>query len=558
MRYSRYCLFFFFFGSAILFLSSCREGRRKNPVVARPNTQIQGLVSEDLKRIIEFAAEKGGNLNDSVNLSYLSLTDSFYQARNYEPLWSREQQWLPLGDSLFQFIIDSKNYGLFPNDYHYRPISFIHRVFVADSLAKKNAVLWARADVLMTDAFFKLVKDLKQGRLKFDSVTLRSDTVLKDEVFIRALDSVYHTNKLVSTIAYLEPSYPGYDSLKAYIPIFLSKANFQPYTYLQFPYKDSVAFFHTLEKRLHEVGILSATAVNLDTTAIFSALKKYQRAQGLKRTGRLSDQSVDRLNNTDWEKFKRIAANIDRYKLLPDSLPHAYLWVNLPSFMMKVVNRDSLVFRSRVIVGEPDTRTPLLTSEISNFITFPQWTVPYSIIFRDMLPKIQENVAYLNEQNLMVVDQNDSVLDPQNINWYKLNRNHFPYLIKQKQGDDNSLGIIKFNFRNKYSVYLHDTNVRWRFGEPYRAISHGCVRVKEWKKLADFLLRDDSTRHQSDSLKVWIKRQEKHQISGFTKLPIFIRYFTCEGVDGRIKFYEDIYEEDRFLDEKYFSGKTIE
>ncbi len=96
-------------------------------------------------------------------------------------------------------------------------------------------------------------------------------------------------------------------------------------------------------------------------------------------------------------------------------------------------------------------------------------------------------------------------------------KTHFPYQLKQREGDDNSLGVIKFNFRNKYSVYLHDTNVRWRFGNSYRAISHGCVRVKEWEKLANFLVRYDTTatgvlKIPSDTIKAYIARSEKHHV----------------------------------------------
>jgi murein L,D-transpeptidase YcbB/YkuD len=177
---------------------------------------------------------------------------------------------------------------------------------------------------------------------------------------------------------------------------------------------------------------------------------------------------------------------------------------------------------------------------------------------KEMLPKIKENVEFLNKENLMVVDYNDSVIDPTKIKWSKLNKDYFPYHLKQREGDDNSLGVIKFNFRNKYSVYLHDTNVRWKFNNPFRAISHGCVRVKEWTKLANFLIRKDTIRHQADTLKAWLGRQEKHVMSGFPKLPLYIRYFTCEGKDGRIKFYDDIYEEDRYLREKYFSDKSVQ
>ncbi len=266
---------------------------------------------------------------------------------------------------------------------------------------------------------------------------------------------------------------------------------------------------------------------------------------------------VTMMDNNDWEKFKRIAINLDRYKLLPDSLPDTYVWVNLPGFFLQVIDSDTVVFDSRIIVGAPKTRTPLLTSEITNFITFPQWTVPESIIFKEMLPKIKKSTDFLTKQNLMVVDKNDSVLDPSKINWARLNKNNFPYQLRQRQGDDNSLGVMKFNFRNKYDVYLHDTNARWLFGKSFRALSHGCVRVKEWKKLSDFLVRNDTVRYKSDTLKAWIQRQEKHTVYGFQRVPVFLRYFAVEGKKGKVVFHDDIYGEDKILRDRYFADKPI-
>jgi murein L,D-transpeptidase YcbB/YkuD len=96
------------------------------------------------------------------------------------------------------------------------------------------------------------------------------------------------------------------------------------------------------------------------------------------------------------------------------------------------------------------------------------------------------------------------------------------------------------------------------FGKQYRALSHGCVRVKEWVKFANFLVRNDTLKHPPDTLKAWITRQEKHVVSGFHKMPLFIRYFTCEGKNGKVHFYEDIYDEDRYLSQKYFANKIVE
>jgi L,D-transpeptidase YcbB len=541
-----------------IFFSYCTEKQKpkEKDIVATPE-KMPEHISNDLEKTLEFILQNKNRLNDTVELNFAGLADSLYSTKKYSSLWNENERWLPAADSLYKFIENSKDYGLFPEDYHYKPISFIRRVLVEDSVAKKNAILWARADVLLTDAFFKLAKDLKQGRLKYDSVTLRTDSVLNDSFYTQALNEVAQQSNLRNTLENLEPKLSGYDSLKECVKGFLATARFKPFTYLVYPYKDSVEFFDLLKKRLHETGTITSDSTDMDTLQFMTAIKKYQKKKGLRITGRLTEDLVNQLNNTDLVKFKRIAVNLDRYKLLPDTLPHTYIWVNLPSFMLQVFDDDTVAFESRIIVGDPKTRTPLLTSQVSNFVTYPQWTVPYSIIFKEMLPKIQQSIDYLKKENLMVVDRNDNILDPKKINWSKLSKKHFPYFLKQQQGDNNSLGVIKFNFRNKYSVYMHDTNVRWLFGKSFRALSHGCVRVKEWQKMSDFLVRNDTMRYHPDTLRAWIKRQEKHVVSGFQRVPVFMRYFDCEGKNGHIRFYDDIYDEDKFLYEKYFADKSV-
>ena len=130
----------------------------------------------------------------------------------------------------------------------------------------------------------------------------------------------------------------------------------------------------------------------------------------------------------------------------------------------------------------------------------------------------------------------------------------------QGSGDANALGVLKFHFDNKYSVYLHDTNQRYLFANAMRSLSHGCVRVQEWLKLAYYILRTDSLQasrnyRMGDSLRVWLSNKEKHSIPVKNKIPVYIRYITCEARDGRLVFYDDIYAEDKFLREKYFAGR---
>jgi murein L,D-transpeptidase YcbB/YkuD len=303
--------------------------------------------------------------------------------------------------------------------------------------------------------------------------------------------------------------------------------------------------------------MIDSANVSLDSSSLKKLISKYQASKKIKVTGKINETTINKMNFTDDEKFRLAAITLDKYKLLPDTMPSIYVWVNIPSYSMKVVDSDTVVLHSRVIVGNSKTRTPELNSEISNFITYPQWTVPYSIVFKEMLPAIQKDINYLVKQNLIVVDKDDNIIDPVTIDWKKLNKNHFPYQLKQREGDDNSLGVLKFNFRNKYAVYLHDTNARWLFGKSDRALSHGCVRVQKWKELAHFLVRNDTIKYPADTLMNWIARQEKHVISGFARVPVMIRYYTCDVVNGKLKFYDDVYAEDKLIRDKYFGGRSL-
>jgi murein L,D-transpeptidase YcbB/YkuD len=410
---------------------------------------------------------------------------------------------------------------------------------------------------MLTDAFLLISKHLHQGRLQPDSVSIRTDSMAADELYLQTLAQFQRLRNLPPLFNDLEPKNIGYDSLKTGLHNFLDSANFTAFTYLQYPFRDSMKFVLLLQKRLSELNVIPFTAVPLDYNTFRGAIASYQESKNLKPSGKINETTISSLNNNDWEKFTRIAINLDRFKMLPDTMPFTYVWVNIPSFNLRVMDSGRVVLDSRVIVGKPDTRTPLLNSNISNFITYPQWTVPFSIVFKEMIPSIMKDSNYLQRLNLMVVDKNDSVISPDSVNWAKMTKKNFPYEIKQREGDDNSLGVIKFNFRNKYSVYLHDTNARWLFSKTTRALSHGCVRIQQWKKMANFLVRDNKEKYPPDTLQAWISRQEKHIVSSFPKVPIFIRYFSCDTRNGKVRFFEDIYGEDKMIRQKYFAGKTI-
>ena len=202
----------------------------------------------------------------------------------------------------------------------------------------------------------------------------------------------------------------------------------------------------------------------------------------------------------------------------------------------------------------------MLNSAISVLITYPQWYPPPSIVGKEILPAVKKNPGYLAKKGFSILDSKGNEVDPYTVDWSKYSKG-MPYRVVQGSGDANSLGIMKFHFDNKYSVYLHDTNQRYLFGNAMRSLSHGCVRVQEWQQLAFYLLRNDSVMNKGsnytriDSVRSWLTKKQKRNISVKNKFPLFIRNITCEGRNGTILFYDDIYGEDKMLREKYFATK---
>jgi len=375
------------------------------------------------------------------------------------------------------------------------------------------------------------------------------------------LNKVKDGQPLSNILNSVQPALKDYQALRRNIPSFLDSMDRKNYTYVSYPGKDSLSLLKNVLKRLGESGYSIASA-KPDSAMLADLLTRYQKAKGLKQTGKITAGLASVLNNTDKEKFKRIAITLDRYKQLPATLPEKYIWVNLPAYNLKVWDNDSLALESKVIVGKPGTPTPVINSEISDLIVYPTWTVPNSIIVKEILPGLKRNPGYLARKGLGLYKSNGDPVDPYSVNWSKYNKG-IPYLVRQGSGDNNALGVIKFNFKNPYAVYLHDTNQRYLFRNKDRSLSHGCVRVQDWEKLAFYIVRNDSLsstlpdsmKLNTDSITTWISRKERHTIEIKKKLPVFIRYFGCEGDKNSIRFYDDIYGEDKKLRDKYFAQK---
>lgn len=545
---------------------SCNRPGKEKTIKQNDTVKLEEKVKGDIKDVIQFAFDHGARIDDSLKLKLLTATEKFYDAHDYNPVWSKEKKWQPLADSLVEFIRQSELYGLFPSDYSINYLNSIKEKLAIDSLHKIDEEEWLKADVMFTDASLRVLRDIKFGRFTI-STFYTVDSANKSDYIIGKLDDIIKENNLSGIIEGAEPTLAGYKDLKAGIKRFVDSMDRKTYTYVVFPFKpnnekDSVWFVKTLQKRLSESNCAEVTPKLPDSTALSSYIKRYQKLKGIKQDGKISSSLIKLLNTNDIERFKRIAITLDRYKQLPDTMPEKFIWVNLPAYYLELWDNDTVTFKSKVICGKPETRTPLLKSELNNIVTYPTWTVPTSIIAKQYLPKLKSNPNYLSRIGLKLVDGKGNDVDPNKINWAKYTKG-IPYKVMQNSGDDNALGVIKFNFENPYAVYLHDTNQRYLFKKTSRALSHGCVRVQDWEKLALYIAKNDSInlkpgdslRYNTDSIKTWISSKITKRVTIKNKIPLFINYFSCEGKDGKITFYDDIYGEDKAVREKYFTQK---
>lgn len=246
------------------------------------------------------------------------------------------------------------------------------------------------------------------------------------------------------------------------------------------------------------------------------------------------------------QRSVEISLNMERWRW-QGPLPDRYVSVNIPAFVLRAVEHDSVWLRSKVIVGKRETPTPILESVIRSFIIYPYWHAPHSISTKELLPALQADSSYLRRNNFDVLDRQGAVVDPATIQWRSYSAENFPFILRQREGSENSMGIIRFNFANNYGVYLHDTNSKRLFSRQKRDLSHGCIRVHQAADFARYLVREDDIYVSPEDLDQYLSLQERLKIDLRKPMPVKLQYFTCEFENGTIRFYDDIYKKDSLM-----------
>jgi len=246
----------------------------------------------------------------------------------------------------------------------------------------------------------------------------------------------------------------------------------------------------------------------------------------------------DSITAKDTLKRKTLVRAMNYRRYLNINGKSEYIVANIPATEVEYYRKDKLALKMRSVAGKKKNPTPTIASYITNIVTFPFWNVPFSIASKELLPKVQKDNSYLERNNFEVVDSKGTVVDDLDLNWDTYTDKNFPYFFRESTGPNNSLGVLKFNLQNPFSIYLHDTNSKGAFAKDYRLLSHGCIRLEKPVELADLLTRGKLDVY---ALKSGKKDTESKTIKLVQKVPVFIIYMPVKVVAKKVVFLPDVY-----------------
>ena len=252
--------------------------------------------------------------------------------------------------------------------------------------------------------------------------------------------------------------------------------------------------------------------------ALDELVRHFQSHHGINVDGIVGPETLREMNVSAADRARQIAVNMERWRWMPEDLGPSYAIVNIAAFRLDVIEGDRSVVSMKTVVGKDYTRTPFFAARITEVIVNPWWNVPDSIATKELWPKQRRDGSYFAREHMVVVDGR----------------------IRQRPGPWNALGRLKFNMPNRYNVYLHDTPAKALFERPFRAFSHGCIRLERPLELARHLLRDPAFTIEGEERTIALPLP--------APMPVYVLYWTAwVGDDGHMEFHRDHYERDEAL-----------
>ena len=446
--------------------------------------------------------------------------DSFYFSRQYSYAWFDENSMIEQASNLFNHIQNIYTEGIIDK--------LTYQNEFAEMMSDENMdSLNVNTEIMLTAQYFIYAKNVWAGISEKQTKSINWYVPRKKISYSLLLDSLIDGKDILKS----PPVYRQYSLLKKELKKYndIKQAGGLPtISSVKKSLKkgDSSITIGIVRKWLLTVGDLTQNnGSNVFDDNLEAAVKKIQERLGIKIDGIIGTSLISEMNISINLRIQQIAVNMERSRWLPVTVLSDYLVVNIPEFKLHAYEHDSLLWSMDAVLGKPLHKTVIFSGKIKYVVFSPYWNVPNSILQKEILPGISRNKNYLVRQNMEWKDGN----------------------IRQKPGPNNSLGLVKFLFPNSYDIYLHDSPAKSLFKESSRAFSHGCIRLSDAEKMANYLLKND-TAWTAHKIKKAMHLGKEQTVTVKKLETVFIVYFTAwVDAKGQLNFRKDLYQRDKRL-----------
>ncbi|CAQ84859.1 MULTISPECIES: L,D-transpeptidase [Photorhabdus] len=408
-------------------------------------------------------------------------------------------------------------------------------------------------DIILSDAmlgYLQFVSDVGQQGQNWLYRTTPYKIVLPSPVVIDQWQQAIAGSNIVAYVTALAPQHPQYENMRK--EMMKQLADSKPWPQLSdkgvLRPGQSSSDVTALREVLIRIGMLDELTTKSDNTyspELVATVRNFQQWQGLAPDGVIGKRTRDWLNTSPQDRAGLMALNIQRLRIIPGHVSTGIM-VNIPDYSLQYYLNEQEVLNSKVIVGRPSRKTPIMNNVLNNVVINPPWSVPTSLARKDIAPRGVNDPGYFQRRGYVIFSSwraDASVIDPYTIDWNVVTPANFPYRIWQAPGPTNSLGRYKFNMPNSDAIYLHDTPNHGLFDKDIRAISSGCVRVNKASELASMLLGDAGWNQ--NRVSNTLKQGNTAYVNIPQRIPVYLYYLTA-WVDelGVAQYRTDIYDYD--------------
>ena len=467
----------------------------------------------------------------------------FYFERNYEPFWIENRKRL---ESLSRSLSEAGSHGL--PEFRY-PLGELKEAIFEDDPTQK-----AKLELMATEAFLLFAQDISGGILKPNMIDANINVDPQRREASELLASLTESFDVSSFFENLFPRSNEYEylvgELRRMRDILRNGSWGDPVpsgTTLQVGMTHEHVPF--LRKRLSKMGYpVSQTNQRLFDEQLDASVKKFQEYHGLNPDGVFGKRSIEAINVSPKTRLVQVLVNLERMRWNNQDRGTEYVSVNQANFYAYFKSGNKKVWESRVVIGLPSNQTAEFNDTMTHMVVNPTWHVPKSIAVDEYLPLIQKDTNFLvDNEMVLMVRGTDTIIDSSLIDMQAFTPDNFPFLIKQIPSNINALGMVKFMFPNKFSIYMHDTPMKELFFKDERTFSHGCIRLQEPFEFAYSLLRNQVVDPVNKFQEI-LQKEEETYINLSRNIPVYITYRTAFFDDfGQVHYRADVYGRDALV-----------